>query len=242
MVAGGSGADPETVRQDTPATDTAEILEPEAPIPAWRATAPLSYPRAMPQSVLLPDGKVLVVGGSAKGSRDGIEPVLPVEIFDPVSETWTMMSPMNVPRLYHTTAVLLPDARVLIGGKDAINNFPPYDYPEHRIKIFSPPYLFKGPKPVINTAPEKVAYNETFTIQFNSENPVVSAALIKTGTSTHSLNMDQRYVGLTIVKQAGDRLILLAPPNANIAPPGYYMLFLINKEGVPSTSKICQIK
>jgi hypothetical protein len=196
----------------------------------------------MPHSVLLPDGKVLVVGGSAKGSRDGIEPVMPVEIYDPANETWTVMCSMKVPRLYHTTAVLLPDARVLIGGKDEINNFPPYNYPEHRIEIFSPPYLFKGPQPEINMASERVTYKETFTIQFSSETPIASAALIKTGTSTHSLNMDQRYVGLEIVEQQPDRLVLLAPPNANIAPPGYYMLFLINKDGVPSTAKFCQVK
>lgn len=242
MVAGGSGADPETVLQDTPATDTVEILEPEAPLPAWRAIAPMNFARTMPQSVLLPDGKVFVAGGSAKGSRDGIEPVLPTEMFDPMAETWTVMSPMNVPRLYHTTALLLPDARVLIGGKDSLNNFPPYDYPEHRIEIFSPPYLFKGPRPVINLAPERVTYKESFTLQFSSESPIASVALIKTGTSTHSLNMDQRYVGLEIVKQAGDSLTLVAPPNANIAPPGYYMFFLINKDGVPSIAKFCLVK
>ena len=242
ILIGGSGADPENVRQDTPAIKTAEILEPEMREPGWRATAPLNYARALPQSVLLPDGKVFVFGGSAKGCRDGIEPVLPAEMYDPANETWTVMNPINVPRLYHGSAVLLPDARVLIGGKDAINNFPPYDYPEHRIEIFSPPYLFKGRRPKLNSVPESVGYKETFTIEFESEIPIASAVFIRTGTSTHCQNMDQRYVGLEIVHQTSNRLAVIAPPNANIAPPGYYMLFLNDKEGIPSVANLCQIK
>jgi hypothetical protein len=149
---------------------------------------------------------------------------------------------MNVPRLYHTSAVLLPDARVLIGGKDSVNNFPPYDYPEHRIEIFSPPYLFKGPRPEVAFTPEWVTYKETFAVRFKSETPIASAAFIRTGTSTHCQNMDQRYVGLEIAEQMPNQITLLAPPNANIAPPGYYMLFLIDSMGIPSIGEFVHVK
>ena len=124
MLIGGGGADPEQVTQDTPSTDTCEILDADEFTPVWRYTAPMRHARVMPQSVLLPDGKVLVTGGSAKGSKDGIDPVLAVEAYDPATGAWSELCPASVPRLYHTSAVLLPDARVMIAGKDAINNSP----------------------------------------------------------------------------------------------------------------------
>jgi Domain of unknown function (DUF1929)/Glyoxal oxidase N-terminus len=243
LIAGGGGVDPENLTQTTPATDTAEILDLGDATPAWRFTQPMKFARVMPDATILPDGTVLVVGGSATGRADmGIDPVLEIELFDPVAERWSTMCSMQVPRLYHSTAVLLPDGRVLMLGKDGIFNPPPYNYPEHRVEIFSPPYLFRGPRPVLAAAPAVVEYNSQLVVDTPDAPSVAAAAFLSPGAATHSFNMSQRYVGLTIVSRSANQLILQTPPHANIAPPGYYMLFLVKANGVPSVARFIQLQ
>jgi hypothetical protein len=242
LTVGGGGADPQDLDVNTPATDTAELLDLSASAPAWRYTAPMSNPRVMPDATLLPDGTVLVLGGSATGRSDmGIDPVLSVELFDPSNESWTTLAPIKTARSYHSTAVLLPSAEVLIGGKDFLFNLPPYDYPEHRLEVFSPPYLFRGPRPVITDAPPSVAYGAAFSVTLAQAQSIASAVLMRPSCVTHSFNMEQRLVGLVTVDRAGNVLTLQAPPNANIAPPGFYLLFLLSAQGVPSTGSFVQL-
>jgi hypothetical protein len=242
LIVGGGGADPQDLDVHTPATETAELLDLSASAPAWRYTAPMSGPRVMPDATLLPDGTVVVLGGSATGRSDmGIDPVLSVELFDPSTESWTALAQLKTPRSYHSTAVLLPSAEVLIGGKDFLFNLPPYDYPEHRLEVFSPPYLFRGARPVITDAPSSVGYGATFSVASAQAQSIASAVLMRPSCVTHSFNMEQRLVGLVINNSADNVLTLQAPPNANIAPPGYYLLFLLNAQGVPSTGKFIQL-
>jgi len=237
---GGGGAHPQDLSVFTPATETVELLDLGEPSPAWRYTASMGAPRVMCDATLLPNGTVLVTGGSATGRADmGIDPILGVELFDPVSETWTQLAPMHTPRSYHSMAILLPSAQVLIGGKDFLFNLPPLDYPEHRLEVFSPPYLFHGPQPVISGAPDVVAYGASFTVTVSQ--PIASACLMRPGSVTHSFNMDQRLVGLVVGGQSGDQLTLQAPPSANIAPPGVYMLFVLNASGVPSHAAFLEV-
>jgi hypothetical protein len=243
LIVGGGGADPQDLDVNTPAVNTTELLDLGDPAPAWRFSAPMSNPRVMPDATLLPDGTVLVLNGSATGRSDmGTDPVLPVELFDPVAETFTTLAPMKTPRSYHSTALLLPDARVLIGGKDFPFNLPPYDYPEHRLEAFSPPYLFRGgQRPVISDAPAEIGYGAPFNVQSPQAGDVTSAVLMRTGSVTHSNNMEQRLVGLVIAGHAGNALNVESPPNANIAPPGFYMLFLLNDQGVPSVARFIKL-
>jgi hypothetical protein len=239
---GGGGVNPEALGQFTPATNTAEILDLGDPPPAWRFTQPMQAARVMPDAVLLPDRTVVVIGGSATGKADvGIDPVLETELFDPVSETWTPMCPIRVPRLYHATAILLPSGQVLLAGKDGLFNAPPYNYPEHRIELFSPPYLFRGPRPQITGAPGAAGYDSGITIQSPDASSVEAVALLRPGSVTHSFNMEQRYVGLGITAQSAGQLTVETPPNPNVAPPGYYLLFLLNGAGVPSVGEFIRI-
>src|SRR5437016_9862046 len=129
----------------------------------------------------------------------GIDPVLSVALFDPTNESWTTLAPIKTPRSYHSTAVLLPTAEVLIGGKDFLFNLPPYDYPEHRLEVFSPPYLFRGERPVLSAVPGHIAYGETFSIGATQVGTITSAVLMRPGSVTHSFNMEQRLVRLTLV-------------------------------------------
>lgn len=144
-----------------------------------------------------------------------------------------------------TGVMLLPDARVLIAGKDGIYNQVPYHYPEHRVELFSPPYLFKGPRPVIVMAPSSVIYDSAFNVQFDEQitppSEIGSIVLIRPGAVTHSVNMEQRLVGLAIVTVAPGLVVVLSPPDANIAPPGYYMLFLVSTNGVPSVASFVHV-
>ncbi|HEX6370092.1 MAG TPA: galactose oxidase-like domain-containing protein [Longimicrobium sp.] len=241
MIMGGGGAWPDTLDVNTPATSTAEVLDTAAATPVWQAVANMRHPRVMPDAVLLPDGTVAVVGGSSKGRADAaVSPVFPVEIFNPATGAWTEMCPLRVPRLYHSTALLLPDGRVMVGGKDGIFNVPPFKYPEHRIEIFSPPYLFRGPRPVITSAPPAAGYGQSITVSTPQAAAVDRVVLLRPGSVTHSFNMDQRLVEVQVTATAAPSLTVRMPPNGNVAPPGWYMLFVL-QAGIPSRAHFLRL-
>jgi hypothetical protein len=234
MVIGGGGLPLDIT---TPATTTCEILDTADPNPHWIAAAPMKWPRVMPDAVLLPDGTVLVMSGSQTGKADqGVEPVMPAEIYDPVTDTWHPAAEMRVPRLYHSTALLLPDATVVTAGLDESFNLPPYNYPEYRLEIYRPPYLFRGPRPELNSAPESITWGQQFTVSSDDADSIASAALLRAGSCTHSFNPDQRYVGLSILQRSSGSLTLESPPDGTVAPPGNYLLFILTSAGVPSTA------
>ena len=231
-------------RDDWPTTNTCEILNMDAPEQGWQFTAPMANPRVMPDAVLLPDGTVFVSSGSSTGTADVARmPVMEPEIYDPESNQWTSMAAMYVPRLYHAAAILLPSGEVLTSGTDKFYNIPPFDHAENRVEVFKPPYLFKGPRPVITSVTNQVRYGELFSVFTPDAASVASACFIAPGAATHSFNMQQRFVGLNSVgDQDSDELLLEAPPNGNLAPPGYYMLFLVNQDGVPSEAKFVNLQ
>ncbi len=103
--------------------------------------------------------------------------------------------------------------------------------------MFTPPYLFKGPRPTITSAPSQLSYAQNFTVQTPDAASIATVSLIRLGTMTHTFTMDQRYVPLTFTAGSGS-LTVSAPANANLAPPGYYMLFLVSSSGVPSVAQI----
>jgi len=210
---------------------TAYVIDMNLPAPQWRQIASMAYPRAYHNTVILPTGDVLVVGGGTRA--DGYDTAFAVydaELWSPVSETWSTLARMQVPRLYHSTALLLPDGRVLSSGSG--NDGPAVD--QTRGQIFSPPYLFKGPRPTISTVPGVLQYASTFDVVTPDAAAINSVALIRPGAVTHAFDEDQRYLPLTFSRNSG-RLTVDAPLNGNHAPPGYYMLFVI-ANGVPSVA------
>jgi len=209
-----------------PATGTAEILDTSSATPAWRSTGSLTYPRLLAHLVTLPDGQVLVVGGGAAFKYTN--PVKVPELYDPATGTWTVMAPQQAGRMYHATAVLLPDGRVLSAGQDS---GPLATYGE----IFSPPYLFRGARPTITGAPISTAYGQTLSISTPDAGTITKVTVIKAGATTHEVDSDQRSIPLTFSAGSGT-ITAQAPANANIAPPGYYMLFIVNSNGVPSVA------
>jgi len=209
-----------------PATGTAEILDTSVAKPAWRSTGSLTYPRLLANLVTLPDGQVLVVGGGAQFNFSN--PVTIPELYNPVTGTWAAMAPQQAGRMYHSTALLLPDGRVLSAGQNS-GSLATYG------EIFSPPYLFRGARPSITAAPPRTPYGQELEISTPDAGAISGVTVIKAGAMTHQVDSDQRSIPLTFTT-AGGTITAQSPANANVAPPGYYMLFIVNSNGVPSVA------
>jgi len=228
-----------------PSASTSYVLDMTAPVPTWRQTPSMAFQRDYHTLTVLPDGSVLATGGgTTTGATDASTAVLAAELWSPLTETWRTMASMQTPRLYHSTALLLPDARVLVagGGRNAGVGAPPQSVDRFSSEIYSPPYLFNGSRPVITSAPTNLQYATGFAVTLGSGSVGIGkVSLIRLGSVTHAINMNQRFVPLTFT-QAGNTLTVQAPANANIAPPGHYMLFVVDSNGVPSVAPIVKIQ
>ena len=214
------------------AKSTAFVLDMTQPSPAWHQVASMAFPRAYQNTTLLPDGTVLVTGGGTTlDGHDTSKAVLAAELWSPATQQWQTLASATVPRLYHSTALLMPDGRVLTagGGNDngAVN--------ETQGEIFSPPYLFKGARPTIASVPGNLQYGASFSVTTPDAATIASVVLIRPAAVTHAFDENQRFVPLSFTPQGG-ALTVQAPANANLAPPGYYMLFIVNANGVPSVA------
>lgn len=217
-----------------PAVATTAVLDMTQASPAWRQTAPMAYPRAYNNLTILPDGSVLAIGGGTDtGGRDLSKSVFAAERWSPVTETWSTMASASVGRLYHSTTLLLPDARVLVaGGGDVAGAVD-----QNAAEYYSPPYLFKGARPTITAAPSVLEHGSSFFVSTPDASAIGSVALMRLGAATHAFDENQRFIPLTF-EQAPGGLTMQAPATAGIAPPGHYMLFILNSAGVPSIAKI----
>ncbi|MEE8526902.1 MAG: galactose oxidase-like domain-containing protein [Thermoanaerobaculia bacterium] len=213
-------------------TASCERIDFTDPQPEWRTTGSMSFARSHLNAVILPDRKVLVVGGGTDDLYG--DPVLNAELYDPATEAWTLLPAQAYPRMYHSTAVLLPDGRVLSAGQD--------DGPSaYQSEIYEPAYLFRGPRPVIAAAPGRIGYAATFEVTTPAADDIASVALIAPTSVTHSINKGQRYVGLSFTQSDASTLAVTGPSSSNRAPPGYYMLFILNSQGVPSVARMVRV-
>lgn len=218
-----------------PATNTAEILDTTQPTLQWQYTGSMTNPRYDANLVLLADGNsVLMVGGNQVMKYSN--PVYAAELYDIPSGTWSVMASQTARRGYHSTALLLPDGRVWAAGSD---DYAKPDYSTY-VEIFSPPYLFNGPRPSITSAPSTVSYGAQISITTPDASTITRVALVRPGAVTHDNNFDQRFVDLTFTVGNGV-ITATAPPNANYAPPGYYMLDIVNSSGVPSVMPFIRV-
>jgi hypothetical protein len=232
----------------------------------WNRVDDMNFRRRQHNATVLPDGTVLVTGGT-QGAGEGetvnfgdvkfndVRPGRPIHVAEiwnpkqPAGQQWTMMASEETDRCYHGTAVLLPDGKVLSAGGGEFqlgpergNKLGNPERDSHRdAQIFSPPYLFRGPQPVITGSPATpVEHNASFNVSTATPNDIVKISLIGLSSVTHSFNSGQRLIWLDFKVEAGV-LKVTAPLNSKICPPAWYMLFILNKAGVPSISKFIQI-
>lgn len=237
------GGNPRDTNGTTPSifpSAKAEVIDLNDASPAWREISPMSTGRRQLAATLLPDGTVLVTGGSsAPGFNAASGAVLHAELWDPTSETWTPLAGAARYRGYHSGALLLPDGRVLVAGGGHPD---PDDGSEERnAEIYSPPYLFRGARPQIGAAPQTVTYGRTFAIETPQAASIVKVNWIRLSSVTHAFNQGQRINHLGFSQTAG-QLHVSAPPSRALAPPGHYLLFIVNRLGVPSSAHTLRLR
>lgn len=256
-----------------------ESIDLNQPTPVWGPISSMAQPRQFPTATLLPDGKVLVTGGTSCGGVNRLDcgpnsAVQTPELWDPAnpSQGWRQMNPTtsSVPRVYHSVALLLPDARVLVGGgglpaaagEQALSGAicagtGPDDTEECRrlghknVEIFSPPYLYnsdgsEATRPSIVTAPESLAYGQLAQVGLGnvSASEIGKVVLIRLPSVTHTYNQDQRRVELNYSVVSSDLINVTAPPSPVSCPPGPYMMFVIarnNNRNTPSVARIVRV-
>ena len=216
-----------------------------------RSTASMSVGRRQHNLTVLADGSVLATGGQSR-SVDGLVeldyPVFAAERWNPVTGTWTVLSSASRVRQYHSSATLLPDGRVLTGGGGICGSCAAKGYLEKNVEYFEPPYLFKtdgsgqhADRPVIDSAPAVAGYGQGFPIASAQAGTIAKVGLVRLGAPTHSEDQGQRYVPLSF-NASGTTITATSPANSNIAPAGYYMLFVTDTAGVPSVAKIIKLE
>jgi hypothetical protein len=231
------GGGPDGKQNKTDAVDNVDIVDFKSANPRFAPAQPLTLPRLHLNSVLLPDRTVFVTGGSLK-QEDTPLARLQSEIYHPAEDEWTLTAACTVPRLYHSIALLLPDARVVTaGGNPEGGAHVQWDQDpeeEMRIEIFSPPYLFRGARPTITAAPLEWKYGQSVDVKSADAGAVRFVSLVRNCITTHSFDTNQRLVDARITSQQNGIVTVKVTGNPNIAPTGWYMLFLVSQAGVPS--------
>jgi galactose oxidase len=210
--------------------------------PSVRKVGNLNFARGMHSSVVLPDGQVMTLGGMPKPvAFSDLDAVLTPELWNPQSEQWRTLANAQVPRTYHSVALLMPDARVLSAGGGlcggcAVNH--------SDAEVYTPPYLYNpngslATRPSITVAPDVISYGSSFNVSVTGGASKFN--LIRLGSITHTVNNDQRLIPLGF-GQNGGTYNVNAPESSSIATPGYYMLFALNAAGVPSSAKILKVQ
>jgi hypothetical protein len=225
IIGGGSGKT---------ATNRVNIVDLKASNPTYVAAQPLNYGRMHHNAVLLPDRTVFVCNGS-KMNEDLTQSMLPAEIYNPATKTWTVVAKQNVPRVYHSVALLLPDGRVATAGGN-----PKRTVNEMRLEIYSPAYMSRS-RPIIQSAPQALKYGQQFTIQTPQAGNIKWVSLIRPMATTHSCDTEQRLVDVPINSRNATSLNVTLRANRNIAIPGWYMLFISDNNGTPSVATWTQV-
>ena len=225
------------------------VIDLNGTTPSVSPTDALEHGRRQHNLTVLADGSVLATGGNSSGAPlvDVDNGVYAAELWNQATGTWRTVASEQATRQYHSTALLLPDARVLSAGGGICGACDAEGYLAKNAQVFTPPYLYRSdgsgrlaPRPVIAAAPAGTGYGAQIDLATANPGAIGKVALVRLGSVTHSTNMEQRYVPLAFTATDG-AVRATTPPNANLAPPGYYMLFIVNADGVPSVAKMLRL-
>lgn len=250
MIVGGRGPDGAGFRP----TETAEVINLYDANPQWQATGSMANYRKYVNATVLPNGQVLATGGTSAdcgNEADENWAIINAELWDPGTGQWSYAGTTSEARLYHSVALLLPDARVLVGGGGEGGACDGRPFQWHlTAQIYEPAYLFRGARPVIggivNNTSHEVGYGEDvpFWVLENSDN-IAQVNLVRLPSVTHSFNENQGFYNLPIVSRHNidDRdLTVHTPSRWEELPPGHYMMFALNYAGVPSVALIIRVR
>ncbi len=230
--------------------NSAEIINLSDSNPQWTSAGQMAFARINANAIILPNDTILLAGGNQIGQSEAA--IFRAEIYDVETGTWRLAAPAKRRRAYHSTAFLMPDGKVWMSGTLFGNPPPIGEISENNIEIYSPGYLFEGTKPeFMDPPPSIINYGSQFSIK--TTEPIAAIRLIRFGSVTHSLDMDQRSVGLSFTPgplNHGYPYTVTAPANANIAPPGLFMLFVLRPKSasssgqtmIPSEGKIVRLQ
>lgn len=233
-----------------PSTKSASVINLNGATPQSSPTASMQYGRRQHNLTVLADGSVLATGGLSSGASlvDINAGVYPAELWNPGTGQWSTLASMQVTRQYHSTALLLPDGRVLSSGGGICGACDSQGYLAKNAQVFTPPYLYRkdgsgqlAPRPAISSAPSVVNYGAQLRISSPNAPSIERMALVRLGAVTHSVDMEQRFIPLNINDRDSGRLRATGPADPNIAPPGPYMLFVIDADGVPSVARMVTV-
>ena len=228
-------------------TETAEIIDinTNVPSPHWTSTEPMHFARRHLNATVLPTGQVLVTGGTSAGGFNTLSgAVHAAEVWDPTSGHWTVLASNTIDRAYHSVSLLMPDGTVLHGASgDAAVPGSPDLYPRQtNSEIFRPPYLFKGARPTITSLSQtSVGYGQKFTVNTPNGLQITEVRWIRLGSVTHAFDANQRANSLKFTKTSTN-VKVTAPANGKLAPPGHYLVFILNRNGVPSVGKVIKVQ
>ena len=232
-----------------PSSRDARVIDTNGATPQVSGTAPMAFGRRQHNLTLLADGSVLATGGNSTGAGliDMNGGVYNAERWDPATGQWTTLAAQAVTRQYHSTALLLPDGRVLSSGGGICGTCDQVGYLAKNAEIFTPPYLFRrdgsgqlAPRPEITGAPATVSHGTSFQITTPNAASIQKVGLVRLGSQTHSTEMEQRYLPLSFTAGSGI-LTASVPANMHTAVPGGYMLFIVDSAGVPSVATMVTV-
>ncbi|WP_229830224.1 galactose oxidase early set domain-containing protein [Actinoplanes ianthinogenes] len=234
MVVGGGGVGES--RKSTRRIDLVDLTERE---PRFRPGPDLPEGTRYPNLVTLPDDTTLITNGARDYRGRGATDNHIARIYHPDTNTLAEAADPAVGRNYHSAALLLPDGRVLTVGSDPLyadrKNTISGSF-EQRLEVYTPPYLYRGERPAITEGPAAVGYGRQATFATSAPADIASVRLIRPSAATHMLNVDQRSVGVNFTRQA-QGITVTVPAERTLLPPGPYMLFAIDRSGVPSIAR-----
>jgi hypothetical protein len=221
-----------------PPTASVETIDLNAATPAWNYSDSMHYARRQHTAVMLPNGKVLVTGGtSGSGFNNADGAVYDAEMWDPATGHWTVWAKASTMRLYHSISMLLPDGRVLTGAGGHPGDDVHFEDAHLDFEIFDPPYLFKGTRPAIDSAPDTVYYGRSFHVKTKTQGNL-RASFMRLSAITHVRDHNADFNWLPVQREGANDFMIAAPEDSIVTAPGPHMLFLVDSADVPSVSKL----
>jgi hypothetical protein len=233
MIIGGGG-----VGDSKKSTGRTAIVDLNDKKPHWTPGPSLPEPTRYPSVVIMPDNKVLITGGSRYYRGEFGSDILTCHIYNPATNKLSSLASPSIGRDYHSEALLLPDGRIItLGGNPLFGNKTDTTagYFQQEIEIYSPPYLYHGTRPKITGGPRQLQRGETVSFSTPNSALIQGARLIAPSASTHVTNTVQRSIELSVVRE-GKSILVTIPTGEGLVPSDWYMLFVTNPAGTPSTA------